>query len=129
MSFVFGSRSEKNLKGVNRTLVACARRALEITPVDFTVIEGLRSVERQRELVAQGKSQTMASRHIDGCALDIFPVGGTWEVSEFIPVLKAFKQAADELGVTLRFGINWKNDPTLPIETKFVDAPHVELPR
>lgn len=129
MSFVFGKRSEDNLHGVNPTLVAIARRALQLSPVDFSITEGLRSVERQKELVASGKSQTMASRHIDGCAVDIFPVGSTWQIAEFIPVLKAFKKAGDELGISLRFGVNWKNDPTLPIETKFVDAPHVELPR
>lgn len=125
----FSQRSESNLVGVNPTLVACARRALDISPVDFTIIEGLRNVDRQRELVAQGKSQTMQSRHIDGCAVDILPVGSTWKVAEFMPVLKAFKQAADELGIVLRFGVNWKHDPTLPIETKFVDAPHIELPK
>ncbi|MGJ7215367.1 M15 family metallopeptidase [Morganella morganii] len=126
--FRFSQRSENNLKGVNSDLVNVIRRALEITPVDFIVIEGLRTQERQKELVAAGKSQTNNSRHLTGHAVDIIPVNTKWQIEEFKPLLKAVKQAADELGVKLRFGINWKNDPSLPIETRFIDAPHVEIP-
>lgn len=127
-NFTFSQRSENNLKGVNPALVKVIRRALEITPVDFIVIEGLRTQARQKELVATGKSQTMNSRHLTGHAVDLIPVNTTWKVEEFHPLLKAVKQAADEQGLKLRFGINWKNDPALPIETKFIDAPHVEIP-
>lgn len=114
--------------GVNSDLVKVIRRALEITPVDFIVIEGLRTQARQKELVAAGKSQTNNSRHLTGHAVDIISVNTKWQIEEFKPLLKAVKQAADELGVKLRFGINWTNDPSLPIETRFIDAPHVEIP-
>ncbi|HCU0244615.1 TPA: M15 family metallopeptidase [Morganella morganii] len=127
-SFRFSKRSEDNLKGVNPDLVKVIRRALEITAVDFIVIEGLRTQARQKELVAAGKSQTNNSRHLTGHAVDIIPVNTKWQIEEFKPLLKAVKQAADELSVKLRFGINWKNDPSLPIETRFIDAPHVEIP-
>ncbi|HDS6844946.1 TPA: M15 family metallopeptidase [Morganella morganii subsp. morganii] len=127
-SFRFSKRSEDNLKGVNPDLVKVIRRALEITPVDFIVIEGLRTEARQKQLVAEKKSQTMKSRHLTGHAVDIIPVNTKWQIEEFKPLLKAAKQAADELGVKLRFGINWKNDPSLPIETRFIDAPHIEIP-
>lgn len=127
-NFRFSQRSENNLKGVKPALVNVIRRALEITPVDFIVIEGLRTQARQKELVATGKSQTMNSRHLTGNAVDIIPVNTTWNIEEFKPLLKAVKQAADEQGLKLRFGINWKNDPSLPIETRFIDAPHIEIP-
>lgn len=126
--FKFGKRSEDNLKGVNPDLVGVIRRALEISEVDFTVIEGLRSRQRQAELAASGASQTLNSRHLTGHAVDIIPVGTTWKIDEFRPILKAVKLAGDELGVKLRFGINWTNDPSLPIKTKFIDAAHVEIP-
>ncbi|EBC5894661.1 M15 family peptidase [Salmonella enterica subsp. enterica serovar Infantis] len=126
--FKFSQRSEKNLNGVNPDLVKVIRRALEITPVDFIVIEGVRTQARQKDMVATGKSQTMNSRHLSGNAVDIIPVNTTWKIEEFKPLLKAVKQAADEQGMKLRFGINWKHDPSLPIETKFIDAPHVEMP-
>lgn len=127
-NFRFSQRSEGNLNGVNPNLVKVIRRALELTPVDFIVIEGLRTQARQKELVATGKSQTMNSRHLTGNAVDIIPVNTTWNIEEFKPLLKAVKQAADEWGLKLRFGINWKNDPSLPIETRFIDAPHIEIP-
>ncbi|EPL3985453.1 M15 family metallopeptidase [Citrobacter freundii] len=127
-NFRFSQRSENNLKGVKPALVNVIRRALELTPVDFIVIEGLRTEARQKELVATGKSQTMNSRHLTGNAVDIIPVNTTWKIEEFKPLLKAVKQAADEHGLKLRFGINWKNDPSQPIETRFIDAPHIEIP-
>ncbi|MDF3736514.1 M15 family metallopeptidase [Enterobacter hormaechei] len=127
-NFKFSQRSENNLKGVNPDLVKVIRRALEITPVDLIVIGGLRTQAGQKEMDPTGKSQTMNSRHLTGHAVDIIPVNTTWKIEEFKPLLKAVKQAADEQGLKLRFGINWKNDPALPIETKFIDAPHVEIP-
>lgn len=143
MSYQFGKRSLENLKGVNPLLVKVLNRALEIAPADFGVIQGKRDIAEQRKNVAKGVSQTMNSRHLEECpidddvcygnAVDILPSaikpGMNWDLKYFMPILKAIKQAGDELGVPLRFGINWKNDPILPIETKFIDAPHVEIPR
>ncbi|QDU35680.1 peptidase [Proteus phage vB_PmiP_RS10pmA] len=143
MSYKFGKRSLDNLNGVNPLLINVLNRALEISPVDFGIIQGKRSIDEQRKNVAKGVSQTMNSRHLEECpidenvcygnAVDILPTaikpGMNWDLKYFMPVLKAIKQAGDELGVKLRFGVNWKNDPSLPIETKFIDAPHVEIPR
>lgn len=133
MGYKFSKRSLENLKGVNQDLVNVLNRALEITPADFGVIEGVRSIKKQEENVRKGVSKTMDSRHLTGHAVDILPSvikpGMNWDLKYFIPILKAIKQAGDELGVKLRFGVNWKNDPSLPIETKFIDAPHVEIPR
>ncbi|ENS5447398.1 M15 family metallopeptidase [Morganella morganii] len=133
--FKFSQRSENNLRGVNPVLVAIIRRALELSPVDFAVIEGLRTPEKQAEYVSKGSSQTHNSRHLTGDAVDILPSamkpGMDWNENKhlFDPILQAIKQAADELGVILRFGKNWKNDPSLPGQTKFPDYPHVEIPR
>lgn len=133
MGFKLSGRSESNLVGVDDRLVKVIRRALEISSADFAVIEGLRTIEKQRENVRKGVSKTMDSRHLTGHAVDILPSsikpGMDWELHYFMPVLKAIKQAGDELGVPLRFGVNWKSDPSLPIETKFIDAPHVEIPK
>lgn len=133
MGFKLSNRSESNLKGVDERLERVIRRALEISSADFAVIEGLRTIEKQQENVRKGVSKTMDSRHLTGHAVDILPSaikpGMDWELKYFMPVLTAIKQAGDELGVPLRFGINWKSDPSLPIETKFVDAPHVEIPK
>ncbi|WP_174635048.1 M15 family metallopeptidase [Yersinia thracica] len=126
--FRFSQRSETNLKGVNANLVKVVRRALELSPVDFGVIEGARTVERQKELVATGKSQTMNSRHISGNAVDLLPTGADWnDYKCWLPVLDAMHRAGKELGVKLRFGITWTDNPN-DKPAKFLDAPHVELP-
>ncbi|WP_431608312.1 M15 family metallopeptidase [Enterobacter asburiae] len=129
--FKFSQKSLNNLQGVKPELVTVVKRALELSPVDFGVREGLRTVEQQRENVRKGVSQTMNSKHITGDAVDLYPsvLPAGWQTNPkvWLPVLNAVKQAAGEQGVKLRYGINWKNDPNLPIETKFIDAPHVEL--
>ncbi|EMP7139225.1 M15 family metallopeptidase [Serratia marcescens] len=127
-NYRFSERSEGNLKGVNSELVAVVRRALELSPVDFTVIEGRRTLERQRQLVNAGASKTMNSRHISGNAVDLLPVGADWNDHKcWLPVLVAMRQAGEELGVKLRFGITWTGNPE-DKPAKFLDAPHVEIP-
>ncbi|QAV24713.1 M15 family metallopeptidase [Proteus hauseri] len=130
--FIFSQRSKNNLIGVNLLLVKIAHRALEISTADFAVIEGVRTLEKQQENVKKGVSKTVNSRHLTGDAIDILPSaikpGMEWQPHFFEPVLMAFKQAADEEGLILRFGKNWKRDPTLSVETGFPDYPHIEIP-
>ena len=71
--YFLGKRSTDNLKGVHPDLVKVVQRAISITKQDFAVIEGLRSKERQEQLVKEGKSQTTNSRHLTGHAVDIVP--------------------------------------------------------
>ncbi|HFG0619207.1 TPA: M15 family metallopeptidase [Yersinia enterocolitica] len=129
-NFRFSQRSDNNLKGVNPALVKVVRRALELSTVDFGVIEGVRTVERQRELfnAVPKKTQTMNSRHLSGNAVDLFPVGGDWNNYKcWLPVLDAMHRAGKELGVKLRFGITWTDNPN-DKPAKFLDAPHIEIP-
>ncbi|WP_340619095.1 M15 family metallopeptidase [Xenorhabdus entomophaga] len=127
-NFQFSQRSENNLKGVHFDLVAVVRRALELSPVDFTVIEGLRTLERQKQLLKEKKSRTMNSRHLTGHAVDLLPVGADWNnYTCWLPVLNAVHQAGEELGIKLRFGITWTSNPH-DKPAKFLDAPHIEIP-
>lgn len=121
-NFKFSQRSENNLKGVNPDLVKIVRRALQLSPVDFGITEGLRTVERQRQLVAAGMSQTMNSRHISGHAVDVFayPTStGSWEWKYYEQIATAFKQAAKELNIPVEWGGDWKT---------LKDGPHFQLP-
>lgn len=109
--FRFSQRSEKNLTGVKPQLVAVVRRALALSDVDFGITEGLRTKERQKQLVAEGKSQTMNSRHLTGDAVDVVAyVGSTisWDWPLYEKIARAFKQAAAELGVAIEWGGDWK---------------------
>lgn len=118
----FSQRSEDNLKGVHPDLVRVVRRALSISPVDFGVIEGLRTITRQQELVKAGASQTMRSRHLTGHAVDLAAfVGGAirWDWPLYHKIADAMKEAARLEGVPLEWGGDWKS---------FKDGPHFQLP-
>lgn len=114
-------RSERNLTGVHEDLAKVVRRAAELSETPFIVTEGLRTMKRQRELVAAGASKTLRSRHLTGHAIDFVPlVGGevTWKWPPFALVAAAFKRAAAELGVPIGWGGDWRT---------FKDGPHIEL--
>ncbi|WP_258305579.1 M15 family metallopeptidase [Pectobacterium parmentieri] len=132
MSFKFSQRSENNLIGVNPNLINVVRRALEITNVDFTVIEGLRTLERQKSLYAQGRTMpgnvvtwTMKSKHIDGLAVDLLPVVGGWD-GDFLSISRAMLNSASDLGVNIRWGADW-NQNGRPYEKGEFDSPHFEI--
>ncbi len=121
--FKFSARSEQRLKGVHPALVKVVRRALELSPTDFAVIEGIRTVERQAQLVQAKASRTMNSRHITGHAVDIAPVIGgeiRWDWPAFEPVIEAMRAASLELGIRVIHGADW---------VTFRDGPHHELDR
>ena len=67
----FGKRSKQRLEGVDDRLVKVLNKAVEY--FDITVIEGLRSQERQNQLVEEGKSKTKFGKHVQGKAVDIAP--------------------------------------------------------
>lgn len=105
-------KSIRKLNGVNPLLVSVVKRAIEISSVDFGVTEGLRSFERQREMVRTKKSQTMNSKHLTGRAVDLVAwINGTisWEWKYYVEIAKAMKQAAKELNVDIEWGGDWKS--------------------
>lgn len=119
--FQFSKRSERNLEGVHPDLVKLAREALAASPLDFGITEGLRTKERQRQLVAEGKSQTMKSRHLTGHAIDIVVyIDGkvTWDFDCYRLVADVFKEKARKAGIGIQWGGDWKT---------LKDGPHIQL--
>ena len=115
-------RSLKALQGVHPDLVKVVQQAAKITTVDFIITEGLRTLERQKMLVAKGFSKTMKSRHLTGHAIDFAPlIDGevTWKTPAFLPVIDAFKAAAKIMKIPIESGGDW---------TTFKDYPHIQLP-
>lgn len=110
MSFKLSKRSLSNLEGVDERLVAVVKYAIGETKVDFGVIEGLRTIERQRELVKTGASQTMSSKHIPGEAVDLMAYIGSrasWELNLYDEIADAMKKGAEAVDVPLRWGCAW----------------------
>ena len=110
MSFKLSERSLSKLEGVDSSLVAVVKRAIELTKVDFGVIYGMRTVEEQEKLVAAGKSQTMKSNHLVGKAVDLMAYvdgKGVWELNVYDDLCDAMKAAAEELSTPVKWGAAW----------------------
>lgn len=124
MARKYSKRSLENLKGIHPDLRRVIDRALQESPLDFVVIEGLRTEERQRQLVASGASRTMNSRHLTGHAVDIVPIGPNGKAAFDWPLYHklgpAVEAAAKKEGVNITWGGRW---------SKFRDGPHFELDR
>ena len=122
MSFRLGRTSVSRLAGVHLDLVRVVKRAITISDVDFTVLEGVRTLERQEQLVAAGASKTMKSRHLSGHAVDLGAlVEGKvrWDWPLYHKIAAAMKEAARLENVKLEWGGDWQSFP---------DGPHFQLP-
>lgn len=113
MTWRFGKASESELLGVNPRLVAVARRALELSDIDFSAHEGVRDLERQKELFASGASRTMDSYHLTGHALDLVPyVKGRlqWQLPLCTRIARAMHAASLELQTPIVWGAIWDRE-------------------
>lgn len=147
MSYQLSARSLRNLQGVHPDLVRVVKHAIEDTPVDFVVIEGLRTMKRQAELVASGASQTMNSRHITGHAVDLAAWVGEirWDMGLYYQIAATMQKVSRYTGVPIRWGGCWVRLDTatktpaqlvadyvasrrLTGKKAFIDGPHFELP-
>ena len=122
MPFVLGSKSLARLNGVHPDLVKVVKAAIKLSEVDFTVLEGLRTLTRQKQLFAAGATKTLNSRHLTGHAVDLGAlIGGTvrWDFPLYTVISKAMKQASRDLGIPITWGGDWRT---------FKDGPHFQLP-
>ena len=142
------------LEGVHPAMTGVVERAIQLTEVDFGVTQGIRTLEEQKANVAAGRSQTMRSKHLlqdDGFshAVDVVAYVGSdvsWELNLYDDICDAFKKAAEELGVSIKWGAAWSEgdirsypgtaeDAMMAYvdlrrsqgRRPFIDAPHFEL--
>ena len=148
--FELSQRSLSNLEGVDADLALVVCDAIKHTNVDFGVIQGLRTLEEQKELVARGASKTMKSKHLDGLAVDLMAYTNagraSWEIPMYYEVAEAMAEAAIENDVRIRWGGawsvldigNWNGTMADAMNsyidlrrkqgrTPFIDCPHFEL--
>ena len=116
------ARDGQRLAGVHPDLVRVVERAAA-DGARFTVVEGVRSIDRQAEMVRNGKSQTMRSRHLTGHAVDLAALDEagkiTWAKDAYGPLAAQVKAAAASEAVPIEWGGDWKS---------FFDGPHWQLP-
>ncbi len=119
---ILSIRDEQRLVGVHPDLARVIRRAAGATSLPFTVLEGVRTLARQRQLLAQGATTTLKSRHLNGRAIDIAPtIDGTvrWDWPLYYQLAPIVKAAAVAEAVPIEWGGDWR---------KFKDGPHWQLP-
>ena len=149
MPFKLSQRSLDKLEGVDEQLIAVVKYAITVTKIDFGVTCGLRTIEEQRELVANRASKTMNSKHIGGHAVDLMAyIGsrGSWELNIYDEIADVMKEGASLVGVGIRWGAAWhipdirewngtmEEAMNAYIDLRrsqgrrpFIDAPHFEL--
>ena len=129
-NYILGAKSRLRLAHVHQDLVLVVGRTIGLTSVDFSVLEGLRTVDRQIELIESGASRLTdptKSRHVANdsgvChAVDLGAyVGGSirWDWPLYDQIAVAMKQSADDLNIKIEWGGDWRT---------FRDGPHFQLP-
>lgn len=147
--FNFGSKSLAKMQGVHPDLVKVMKLAITKSTQDFSVIEGVRTLGRQKALLAQRATTTLNSKHLPqrdgfGHAMDIAPYPLSWKLPDFYPIVEAVRASAKELGIKVRWGGSWdilNNTSASPGDLisyyssarkkqgkrPFIDGPHFEL--
>jgi len=121
----FGKRSKERLKGVDTKLVNVLNELIKI--MDVTIIEGLRSEERQEKLLKEGKTKTRFSKHIQGKAVDLAPYPIDWEDRDRFHYMGGMiRGIAKQLNVNVRWGGDWDSDGETK-DNSFDDLVHVEI--
>jgi len=154
MTFRLSQRSMDKLEGVHPAMTGVVERAIQLTDIDFGVTQGVRTLDEQKANVAAGRSQTRASKHLlqdDGFshAVDVVAYVGpdvSWELNVYDDICDAFKEAAKEVGCSIKWGAAWSEGDIRTYEGSsedammayvdlrrsqgrrpFIDAPHFEL--
>jgi peptidoglycan L-alanyl-D-glutamate endopeptidase CwlK len=121
----FGKRSREKMRGVDSRLINVMNELIKL--MDVTIIEGLRTKERQEELVAKGASKTKFSKHIEGKALDVSPYPIDWENRDgFYYMGGMIRGIAQQLGYDIRYGGDWDSDGQTK-DNNFDDLVHIEI--
>lgn len=149
MTFKFGNKSLERMKGVHPDLVKVMNLAIQKSSQDFSITEGLRTLAKQKTLLAQRLTTTLNSKHLPqstgyGHAVDVAPYPVNWDLKSFYPIVEAIRAAAKELGINVKWGGSWDilNNTSASPETlvtnysrlrkskgksPFIDGPHFEL--
>lgn len=113
------------------------KKAAAMSSLDFTVLEGLRTLDRQRKLLSEGATKTLNSRHLTGHAVDLgVLIGGEvrWDWGLYLKLGEIMRAASLAEKIPVRWGGTWKLLSAIegPITAKilsrsFPDGPHFEI--
>lgn len=118
----FGKTSNERLGTVHPTLQRLFKEVVK--HMDCTVLEGIRTPERQQELFDSGKSHTLNSKHLTGNAIDVAPYPINWDDKDRQYVFASLVlDTAMRMGIRIRWG-GWFRAKGNKV---FYDSPHFEL--
>tara|TARA_R110000744_G_scaffold355669_2_gene462253 strand:+ start:2908 stop:3285 length:378 start_codon:yes stop_codon:yes gene_type:complete len=121
----FGKKSKERLQGIDSRLINVLNETVKI--MDITIIEGLRSKERQEELLAKGATKVKYSKHMEGKAVDIAPYPIEWKDRERFHYMGGMiRGVASQMGINIRWGGDWDSDGEVK-DNNFDDLVHIEL--
>lgn len=127
-SFSVKSLNLLNHPQFSPTLRLLLMEAIKDSPIDFTIIETVRTLEKQKEYFKKGATKTLKSRHIPNTnisgyseAADIAPYPIDWkDLNRFKKLSEHILKKANQLNIPITWGGTWKT---------LVDMPHYELKR
>ena len=144
----FSETSKKRLATCDPYLVKVMNKAIELSPIDFGIAQGARTVEQQKQYFNEGKSKInpdnytieelpLKAKHIVtndyplSRAVDIYAwipgKGASWD-SKHLLVIIGVVLAVDKMYENrLRSGANWDMDGEFMTDQRFQDLPHFEL--
>jgi peptidoglycan L-alanyl-D-glutamate endopeptidase CwlK len=142
--YKFSKKSLLILSSCHADIIKIMVESIKLSRIDFCIIEGKRSIEKQQKYFAEGKSKidgvTARSKHQGyptdddvSFAVDICAVKNSYDVKALcfladVIILTAKKLYADKI-ITheLRWGGNWDGDGEIMTDQTFIDLPHFEL--
>jgi peptidoglycan L-alanyl-D-glutamate endopeptidase CwlK len=130
--FKFGTRSLEMLEQVHPDLALVMKETIKLTPIDFGITEGMRSIERAEQLQREGASKVGSkSLHCQGRAVDIVCYNQgkvTWDLEFYEAVAQVVGEVCEITDIKIRWGGSWiAGDFKLNRDMKFIDAVHFEL--
>ena len=130
--FKFGKGSLEKLETVHPDLKLVMNEVIKLTPIDFGITEGMRSLERAEQLKADGLSKVGSkSLHCQGKAVDIacYDKGKvTWELEYYEAVASVVGEVCEILDIKIRWGGSWvTGDFKLNRDMNFIVAVHFEI--
>jgi peptidoglycan LD-endopeptidase CwlK len=120
--FCLCKKSIQILCGVHTDLAIIVEKAITLSTVDFSVIEGVRTKARQQQLLEANATQTLNSRHLTGHAVDLVPLlngKADWSWPLYDQIALAMKESAKSLALHIEWGGDWET---------FKDGAHFQLP-
>ena len=135
----FGRRSKQKLNECDHKLVELFNEVIK--HIDCSVLEGIRTKEKQDRMFAEGKSKftypsskhNVTSANGKSIAIDVAPYdasvpgGIPWEDRERLTLFAGFVLGiAQQMGINIRWGGDWDKDWEVN-DNQFDDFPHFEL--